>query len=242
MQKASLKEMTEKYGEHFGDIYTGNREEVVRPENYEKDGPYAYKSLGSMLKNGDNEALNQILEKTLVKEEELYKLFFATVSFEKNIVDILKTLAYYGVNINLVNNSGRNALFEAAENGNYLFIEKVLNAKLYDINAKDYDGKNLLMYAISSMNMDNIKLLLENNLDVNETDMNGRTALHYAAAKGSKELIDLLKSYNADFTKEDLWTKIPSEFVPEGAEYEELFEYMEDLRETQEKQKKFKIS
>ena len=95
-------------------------------------------------------------------------------------------------------NSG---LVEAAKNGEIERVQALLNAGA-DVNAKDNDGKTVLMWALDILGTnyanDTVKALLAADADVNAKDNDGRTALMWAAEKLPKMDGEIRKKNHAD--------------------------------------------
>ena len=72
-----------------------------------------------------------------------------------------------------------------------------------DVNARDSNGKTVLMYAAWSAHPNVVKLLLAQRADVNAKDNVGRTALMCAAQEGRLETVELLLTKGADINLRD---------------------------------------
>lgn len=71
-------------------------------------------------------------------------------------------------------------------------------AKNIDVNKKNKQYNNSLMFAVVFKNKNTIKLLLKDGCDVNERDEYGNTALIYAADTESPDIIEMLLDAGAD--------------------------------------------
>jgi len=95
--------------------------------------------------------------------------------------------------------------------GNYYFeIYRLLIEQGANINAKDPDGRTLLILAINDQNLEICQLLINHGADVNAKDNRGRTALMGAASLGNLKICQLLIDHEADVNAKDNkgWTAL----------------------------------
>ncbi len=78
-----------------------------------------------------------------------------------------------------------------------LNMARLLIEKGADINAKEFAGTTLLMFACAKGDINKVKLLLEHQANVNDIDKGGYSALTYACATGNKEIVELLLKNDA---------------------------------------------
>lgn len=82
-----------------------------------------------------------------------------------------------------------------------------------ELNAKDRDGRTLLMNAMSSLNgtpdAEIVKLFIENGADVNAVDRESFSALHFAAMEGLDEIVLALLKAGAHVDAKDAWGDTP---------------------------------
>jgi len=83
--------------------------------------------------------------------------------------------------INQEDNYGRTVLFYTL--GNAPALWKLVESGI-DINHKDHDGSNVLIFCCKNKKLQHIKYLLKQNIDVNIIDNEGRTADMYLAMNG----------------------------------------------------------
>ncbi len=88
-------------------------------------------------------------------------------------------------------------ILAAAETGNLDKIKSLL-AQGSDVNARDWNGRTVLMYAAKNSQLDAINLLIENGADVNAKDEKGYTALMIAVMDGGEEVVKHLINRGAD--------------------------------------------
>jgi len=116
----------------------------------------------------------------------------------KEILDML--LAAKGLN---PNTKIRNELplFIALKNYDKYALGALLNHFAIDLDAKDHNGRNVLMHAIEKYQVSDpyvsdmkrmFDMILEKNIDINAVDNEGRTALFLAAAGIKSDLVDAL--------------------------------------------------
>ena len=69
---------------------------------------------------------------------------------------------------------------------------------------EDKDNRNdMLMYAAYNGNIEELKLLLNEELDINKKDKNGKTAIMYAIESGNINAISLILANNPDLSIKD---------------------------------------
>jgi len=65
------------------------------------------------------------------------------------------------------------------------------------MNAKDKNGKTVLMYAATGRHLEALRFLIDKGADVNAKDKNGKTALSLASANMYPEIVQYLKARGA---------------------------------------------
>lgn len=108
----------------------------------------------------------------------------------KSEEDIIKDLS------KLTKNELVDKLCHAARYGQFDSVQLLLTTHV-NINAKDENGRNALIWASTNGWLDIVKLLLDNGAHVNIKDIYGRTSLYYANVCGRSWIIDLLKQHGA---------------------------------------------
>jgi methionyl-tRNA formyltransferase len=103
-------------------------------------------------------------------------------------------------NVNLRDKNGWNAIILATYN-NHQKVFDILLKNGADINATNYKGTSVLMYAKSAAVRDNnlqlMKAIIKNGANINHRDYKGRTVLSYALDDKHEEVIDFLKENGA---------------------------------------------
>ena len=107
------------------------------------------------------------------------------------------------VDVNYVDLTGRNALFEAVL---YPNIVKKLLEKGIDTKLKTKNGVTALHVAIASSttNKNIIKMLLDSGSDINAKSSDNLTAINYALYKNRTDIINLLLDYNINLNNNKL--------------------------------------
>lgn len=122
--------------------------------------------------------------------------------------DSLKSIIDLGVNINVTDKRGRNALFWAIFNDNLTMVNKLIE---YGINLKNdvYPSMPAIHYAVYKNNIDIVKCLLENGIDINDIDSTNSTALIFAYLYGKDEMIKFLEKNGANMQHMDIFGNTP---------------------------------
>ena len=98
----------------------------------------------------------------------------------------------HGIQADVVDKDGQNALMFAAFNG-HTEIVKLLIEKKVPVNAKANTGRTALMYASSGPFPQTVQLLIENNAELDVVDnVEHFTALMFAASEGQLEVVKIL--------------------------------------------------
>ncbi|AXK49627.1 hypothetical protein CRU87_04150 [Aliarcobacter trophiarum LMG 25534] len=118
-----------------------------------------------------------------------------------NIAKVKKYIAN-GVNINEVDEKGRNYLFFFATKKNFNAI-KVLISLNIDMYKEDKLGKTVLSEACEKYDFMMIKFLLDNGFDANRKNSAGRTVLQDSVLLGNDKVFQILLNYNLDFDIKD---------------------------------------
>jgi ankyrin repeat protein len=136
----------------------------------------------------------------------------------KRHTDLAKNLIENGADLNQKDNNGVTALMRVAQYGydyqdDYVYfgydnweqdynnmkdIARILIEKGADLNLKDNDGFNALMWAVQNDNYDIAKILIENGADLNLKDKGGLTAFMWAARLGDENIGKMLIEKGAD--------------------------------------------
>jgi uncharacterized protein len=148
---------------------------------------------------------------------------FHTASLDGNIEKV-KLALETGIQADIVDTDGKNALMLAAFNGHTEII-KILFEKGVPINKQDNDGRTALMYASTGPFPATIKFLLDKKAEINIADkVEHFTALMHAASEGQLEVVKILMENGADATLKDIDGDTAESFAvqnkhPEVAQY-----------------------
>ena len=148
---------------------------------------------------------------------------FHDAAFDGNIEKV-KLALEASVQVDIIDESGKNALMIAAFNGHSEII-KILFEKGVPINQQDNDGRTALMYASTGPYTATVKFLLDNKAEINIADkVEHFTALMFAASEGQLEIVKILMANGADATLKDIDGDTAEAFAlqnkhPEVAQY-----------------------
>ena len=147
-----------------------------------------------------HEPLTQLLleegaEVNNVSENEVSALYRAAELGKDKVVRLLLP---YGANKDYTDKLKRTAIFPVAQKNHRNTLSLLLEAGA-DVNAKDVDGQNVLLFLASEKNekaakwgKEIIQILLNTDIDLEAKDKEGRTALLWSAATGKELLAKLL--------------------------------------------------
>ena len=94
-------------------------------------------------------------------------------------------------------------LRQAAAEGNFGKVEKILSFGMVDINYMGSEIETPLLLAAKNGHIRAVKLLLERGAEPNTGDQVGHAPLHGAASRGHKEVVQILLDRGADTNKKD---------------------------------------
>ena len=107
----------------------------------------------------------------------------------------------YNFDINIIDNSGTNALLCCARKGSYHLFQYFIKMGS-NINQRTQYGVNCLHIAASVGYMDLCKILVEKyNFDIHVTDYYGKSALHYCAENGNHQLFHYFLDMGSDINQ-----------------------------------------
>lgn len=119
----------------------------------------------------------------------------ATYAVEYDHPKVLRALDAEGVVLDGVDSCGSSLLHEAIDNGRLLAAKQLLICGV-DVNLQ-VDGITPLHSAISTKNIELVKLLLEHGADVNQAGYDNIAPLYYAASINQLDIVKLLLSRGA---------------------------------------------
>ena len=117
-------------------------------------------------------------------------------------IDKLKKYIANGVNINGVDEKGRNYLFFFASKKNFNAMRVLISLGI-DMYKEDKLGKTVLSEACEKYDFMMIKFLLDNGFDGNRKNSAGRTVLQDSVLLGNDKVFQILLNYNLDFDIKD---------------------------------------
>jgi len=135
-----------------------------------------------------------------VKDENGMNVLMHVVQ-NRDLSSYVKTFASDKTCLNQEDNNGRTALFYALSNA--IALWKLEECGI-DINHKDHDGNNVLIYCCKYKKLNHLKYLLKKKIDVNAIDNEGRTAGMYLAMNGyyaNAECKGTFRLYNTIMTE-----------------------------------------
>jgi len=185
------------------------------------------------VRTDDLEAARTLLERGApIDARDINGYFALEYAIDHADTELAKLLLAHGANVNLSDDFGTTALIAAAKNSRAEIIEPLLarhadvhaahdraivaavansdasvTARLLaagaDPNAKDEDGRTLVMLGIHSPELIQILLARGATLDPNATDNNGLTLLMHAAASSTIEVVKQLLAKGGDLAARD---------------------------------------
>src|SRR5574344_610332 len=117
-------------------------------------------------------------------------------------IDKLKKYIEKDVNINTVDEKGRNYLFFFAYKKNFNAMRVLISLGI-DMYKEDKLGKTVLSDACEKYDFMMIKFLLDNGFDGNRKNSAGRTVLQDTVLLGNDKVFQILLNYNLDFDIKD---------------------------------------
>lgn len=149
----------------------------ITTTNTEGKTAYDYAQNNEKLK--DSDIMNLLKVKKALTHEEFLELC-RTGSLD----EILDALNDSELDVNSLDNDGRNALMFACM-GNNADVIRALIEKTNDINAQDKQGNTALMFACDSNDADAVNALLDSGADINIENQNGFAAMIFAMDNNS---------------------------------------------------------
>ena len=170
---------------------------------------YGNTCLHFALAEGDFTVAKYLINKKMGINSQEYEfdqtpLFIAAKRENTTAVDLLLEK---GVDVNVCDTDGKNALFYALE---CPAIFRRLVAQGIDTSKKDKEGKCVIHYAAIEGNVECMKILVESKADIKvATDYFGFHAIHCAAMNGNREIVGLLLNNGEDIDARDSYGKTP---------------------------------
>jgi hypothetical protein len=215
---------------------------------YEKIERKSYNSLGSMVKAGDYDVLKEYLEEykangkipEILEVQQGYSLCPIDILLceapkfhenEKN-TDIIKLLIEYGANPNCSDKNGITPLMFSAS-ANDIGAMQVLIDSGADINQGDGASNRILYHAVMGEAEDAITFIANDlGVDINKPHpLTTETVLHNACYGAKEKSVYKLMELGVDPTIETEDGDLAGEFIPDGEDWNEMFERMEQYVE-----------
>lgn len=127
------------------------------------------------------------------QSEEGWCLLFELVSL--NLYEEIVALRDTTLNLNIIDNKGRNALFWSIYH-EHPKVTKTLIDMGCNLQTDVIDGLPALHYAVYRNNRETVTLLMNKGIDLNCSDRYGNTALEYAYLYHREEMISILEEKN----------------------------------------------
>jgi len=157
------------------------------------NGILAYAARG-----GNKEFLNWLINKNVVMDKNTMIFTSQGTRGKKNTLDIYKFLENKGIEVNVVDDQGRNPLHSVAYSVEDLEILKYFVDRDVNVNQEDESGRTPFMNAANRNSLDVVSFLAGYVNDVNLADNKGRTALAMAVNRNDISIIEYLIEKGAD--------------------------------------------
>ncbi len=214
-------------------------------EKQEEQKVKRYSSLGQIVREGDLEALHFYIDKfkqnndfdALLSQRENHifsqmdELLWHASEFKDNekALDVVEALVSYGANPNMKDKSGITLFMKAAEDNNVALMDLLVNKFNINLNEEDYGFHDVAYHITQKDSVEALEFIVKLGYDVDKQDIYGRTVLHLAAGVPAEKCVDKLIEINANPLIKDKGTEhaIASQYVPNGDDWDELFEKLE---------------
>lgn len=142
------------------------------------------------------------------------------------------------LDINLTDEKGRTALFQATQISNPMIITKILAKQGVVVNVRTQNGTTPLIRAAKKNNLKAVKLLLKNGADINAENSKGSALIH-AVKQEHVDIVKFLIKKNADLDSFDKFKKMTA---LDWAQVKRNKEIIEVLEKEEEKRSPFTVS
>ena len=179
-------------------------------------GAAARPPLVEAVKNGDREAVRELLRKKIdvnaAEGDGTTALLWASYRDDLEAADLLIRA---GAKVNAANDLGATPLWAAAQNGSAAMTKRLLDAGA-DPNLRLLAGESPLMIASRAGSAAVVELLLEKGADPNVRGARGQTALMWAVAQKHPAVVKSLAARGADIhARSSEWSQVMAVF-PHG--------------------------
>jgi len=155
----------------------------------------SYVKPGKVLENNDHYFLISSVDYNLRLYKSYSNQLFNAIE-TSNIDNILKLMDKVANELENKNKNGWTALMMAAFKNDYEMV-RILVENGADVNAKDFKGMSVLMYAIKgaikSKKIDALDYLIRKGANIDDYDNEGNSLISYAEIEGDNEILNYLK-------------------------------------------------
>lgn len=140
------------------------------------------------------QTMNKLITCGLEKRtrKKILKSIYLHMAITMNNEEVIKTLVYYGIEINKCDEIYGTPLMHAIENKNENIIKFLIINGATHINRKKYED-SLVIHLISDLNEPLIKFIIDHKaFNLNTTSENGDSLLYYAISNGSESMVQYL--------------------------------------------------
>jgi ankyrin repeat protein len=170
----------------------------LKDKDYNGNGFFEY-----AVKGGNIQFLKEILKKGVHKGKNAMIFASQGLRRKKNKLETYQFLEEEGVNVNVIDEKGRNPLHSIA------YTDKNLATYIYFISKgvredlQDKEGNSPFMNAANSNNLEIVKFLSKSVKNINVKNENGHSALAMAVNRNSIEVVQFLIESGADINTKD---------------------------------------
>ena len=129
--------------------------------------------------------------------KDYYRWTTLQIASENGRIEILKYLISLGGDIQALDETGSNLIFDATKYGHLSMIE-YLRTLTVSLDHRDYSGNTAAHIAANNGQVECLKYFFDHNLDFDRKNYNGWTAFHSAASGGHQNAIKFLLSIGMD--------------------------------------------
>jgi len=146
--------------------------------------------LGTASSHGHTEFCQKLIDAGIFKDagNENQELIHAIYLRDKHVVKKLIDAERGHASLH----NGKNQLMMALGIGDIAITKLLLNQRPNDLNAKDENGRTVLMYAVQKGSRGFVELFLKKGAGIDQKDNDGTTALILAALNGNEKVVELL--------------------------------------------------
>jgi ankyrin repeat protein len=170
----------------------------LKDKDYNGNGFFEY-----AVKGGNIQFLKEILKKGVHKGKNAMIFASQGLRRKKNKLETYQFLEEEGVNVNVIDEKGRNPLHSIAYTDKNLATYIYFISKGVRVDLQDKEGNSPFMNAANSNNLEIVKLLSKSVKNINVKNENGHSALAMAVNRNSIEVVQFLIESGADINTKD---------------------------------------